>query len=134
FVARFLGSPSMNFVTGTVGSADGMPVLQTAGGSLPAPAHLANGLSSGQDVTIGIRPEDIDITHGDAGSGLQASIEVIEPMGSLNVVYARLGDERLAVTTAPTFWGQHGDPVTLSFAAGKTHFFDPTSESVLRES
>ncbi len=80
---------------------------------------------------IGIRPEDIGIAHGDTGDGLRATVVVIEPMGSLNVVYARLGDERLAITTAPTFWGQLGDPVTLTFAADKTHLFDPASEHVL---
>lgn len=132
FVARFLGSPSMNMVRGTVGSADGAPVLQTAGGGLPVPPRMvaSDELTTGDAVTIGIRPEDIAIRHG-AGDGLQATIEVIEPMGSLNVVYARLGEARLAITTEPGFWGQLDDPVTLTFAPEKTHLFAPETERAL---
>ncbi len=130
FVARFLGSPSMNFISGTVGSADGIPVLQTAGGTVGAPPDLTSALASSQEVAIGIRPEDISVAHGE-GPGLRATIEVIEPMGSLNVVYARLGEQRIAITTEPTFWGQHGDKVNLTFSPEKTHLFDPASEHVL---
>jgi multiple sugar transport system ATP-binding protein len=135
FVARFLGSPSMNFVQGIVSSANGSPVLQTAGGSLPVPANLASsdGITTGRTVAIGIRPEDLAITRG-SGDGLQASIEVIEPMGSLNVVYTRLGEERVAITTEPTFWGGFGDAVSLGFAPEKTHLFDLESEQVLLRS
>ena len=132
FVARFLGSPSMNFVQGAVGSTDGAPVLQTAGGALPIPLEKASsdGISTGRSLAIGVRPEDIAIEHG-TGDGLQATIEVIEPMGSLNIVYARLGDERVAITTDPTFWGQLDDQVTLTFDPEKTHLFDPDTEQVL---
>jgi hypothetical protein len=52
-------------------------------------------------------------------------------MGSLNVVYARLGDERIAITTDPTFFGEFGDSVSLRFAEEKTHLFDLESEQVL---
>jgi multiple sugar transport system ATP-binding protein len=132
FVARFLGSPSMNFVPGTVVSMDGAPALQTAGGMLPIDSRLASpdGFTAGRQVTIGVRPEDIGIQHG-IGDGLQARIEVIEPMGSLNVVYARLGDERIAITTEPGFWGQLDDPVTLRFVPGKVRLFDPGTEQTL---
>jgi ABC-type sugar transport system ATPase subunit len=81
------------------GAFDGAPVLQTAGGALPVDAALASldGFSAGRQVIAGIRPEDITVRHGE-GQGLRATIEVIEPMGSLNVVCARLGDERIAIT------------------------------------
>ncbi|MGD9710926.1 MAG: ABC transporter ATP-binding protein, partial [Thermomicrobiales bacterium] len=127
FVARFLGSPSMNFVPATVGSVDGSAVLQTAGGPVAVPAELVHVLTAGQTVAVGIRPEDIAVAHGE-GDGLRATIEVIEPMGSMNVVYVRLGGERIAITTEPTFWGQFGDAVVLTFDQGKIRLFDPETE------
>ncbi len=130
FVARFLGSPSMNFVSATAGSDDGSAVLQTAGGNLSVPAELANVLSVGQSIAVGIRPEDIAVAHGH-GDGVRATIEVIEPMGSLNVVYARLGDVRIAITTEPNFWGQLGDLIDLTFASDKMRLFDPMTESIV---
>jgi multiple sugar transport system ATP-binding protein len=132
FVARFLGSPSMNFVTGTVGSRDGRAVVETAGGTVAIPDRIiaAVGGLSGRDAVVGIRPEDIAISHGH-GDGLHATIEVIEPMGSMNVVYASLGSERVAITTDPTFTGAFEDPITLEFTPEKTHLFDPQTEAVL---
>jgi multiple sugar transport system ATP-binding protein len=132
FVGRFLGSPSMNMVDGAVGSVDGAAVLQTAGGVLPVTREMVSGdeLTVDRPLAIGIRPEDIAITPGH-GDGLHATIEVIESMGSANVVYVRLGSQRIAVTTGPTFQAAFDDPVSLAFDPAKTHLFDPQTEHVL---
>ena len=63
------------------------------------------------------------------GDGLHATVEVIESMGSANVVYARLGDERIAITTPPTFTAAFDDPITLTFDPAKTILFDPRTEN-----
>ena len=132
FVGRFLGSPSMNMVDSTVASVDGAAVLQTAGGALPVTREMVSGdeLTVDRPLAIGIRPEDIAITPGH-GDGLHATIEVIESMGSANVVYARLGNQRIAVTTPPTFQAAFDDPVSLSFDPAMTHLFDPQTEHLL---
>ena len=52
-------------------------------------------------------------------------------MGSANVVYARLGAQHIAITTASTFTAAYDDPVTLTFDLSKTHVFDPATEHVL---
>jgi ABC-type sugar transport system ATPase subunit len=72
-------------------------------------------------------PEDIAITPGHT-DGLHATIEVIESMGAANVVYVRLGNQRIAVTTPPTFQAAFDDPVSLSFDPAMTHLFDPQTE------
>jgi multiple sugar transport system ATP-binding protein len=130
FVGRFLGSPSMNIIPATVGSADGNAVLRTAGGPLPVTGAMvaADQLSADRAVNIGIRPEDIVIAPGH-DTGLHATIEVIESMGSANVVYARLGADRVAITTGPTFSAAFDDPVTLTLDPTKTLLFDPESEN-----
>lgn len=130
FVGRFLGSPSMNMIGSTVGSRDGNAVLRTAGGEVPVTRDMLSGdaLTIDRPLTIGIRPEDIAIVPGH-GPGLQATVEVIESMGSANVVYARLGEQRLAVTTAPTFTGAFADPITLNLDPAKTLLFDPNTEN-----
>ncbi len=132
FVGRFLGSPSMNMVESTVASQDGVAVLQTAGGALSVTREMVSGdeLTVDRPITIGIRPEDILIEPGH-GDGIHATIEVIESMGSANVVYVRLGTQRIAVTTPPTFQGAFDDPVTLALDPSKTHLFDPETEQVL---
>ena len=132
FVGRFLGSPSMNMIDSVVGSVEGNAVLQTAGGALPVTRDMISGneLTVDRPIVIGIRPEDIAITSGHNG-GLQATIEVIESMGSANVVYTRLGSQRIAITTDPTFTASFDDPVSLTFDPTKTHLFDPQTENHL---
>src|SRR3981081_420611 len=55
FVAGFIGSPAMNFLSGKIVSASPRRGVQIAPGCvLPAPA---NGAADGRDVVIGVRPE-----------------------------------------------------------------------------
>jgi ABC-type sugar transport system ATPase subunit len=120
----------MNIIPATIGSADGAAVLQTAGGAFPVTRDMVSTdqLSSGRSLAVGVRPEDIAIDPGHNG-GLHGTIEVIESMGSGNVVYIRLGKERIAVTTGPNFTAAFDDPVTLTLDPAKTLLFDPQTEN-----
>jgi ABC-type sugar transport system ATPase subunit len=132
FVGRFLGSPSMNMVDSTVASLDGAAVLQTVGGVLPVTREMISSdeLTVDRPLAIGIRPEDIAITPGHT-DGLNATIEVIESLGAANVVYVRLGSQRIAVSTPPTFSAEFDAPISLHLDMEKSHLFDPETEQVL---
>jgi multiple sugar transport system ATP-binding protein len=134
FVGRFLGSPSMNMVDSTVASLDGAAVLQTVGGVLPVTREMISSdeLTVDRPLAIGIRPEDIAITPGHT-DGLHATIEVIESMGAANVVYVRLGSQRIAVSTPPTFSAEFDAPISLHLDMEKSHLFDPETEQVLNK-
>src|SRR5437899_1301138 len=63
FVAGFIGSPAMNFATGTLAASNGRLWAEAPGLriGLPEPsAHRANG-RDGAKATVGIRPEDIHV-------------------------------------------------------------------------
>jgi multiple sugar transport system ATP-binding protein len=98
FVAGFIGSPKMNFVTGT-----------------EAAKHKAT--------TIGIRPEHLDIVVGK--SGWAGEILLTEHLGSdsfLHVDAAELG--RLVVRAPGEFTGKPGDKINLKPQAERLHLFD----------
>ena len=61
FVARFIGSPPMNTVTGTVDRVDGALVVELPGGHLPLEPELARAVEAAgvDEVVIGVRPEDL---------------------------------------------------------------------------
>src|SRR5690606_26958604 len=88
FVAGFIGSPSMNFIDGTV-RRDGAPSVVTPSGvMLPLPANAA--VTEGQSVVWGVRPEHLDAT----GAGtLETSVDVIEPTGPETMLVKMLGDQ-----------------------------------------
>jgi multiple sugar transport system ATP-binding protein len=88
FVAGFIGSPSMNFVSGHIeGDAVKMPF-----GDAPLTERMrsqlqANGGHKSRDVIVGVRPEHFeDASIEDPGAPdrlkFQAKVEVVESMGS----------------------------------------------------
>jgi multiple sugar transport system ATP-binding protein len=99
FVAGFIGSPSMNFVTGRVESDQ----VRMPFGDAPLSDQLRSKLQAGgghrsQDVIVGIRPEhfeDAAIEDPNAPNRLkfQAKVDVVESMGSELYVYFAVQSE-----------------------------------------
>src|SRR5262250_562971 len=88
FVAGFIGSPAMNFVTADLVRDDG-PAVAFAGYQLPVPAEILQakpGLADyfGKKVILGIRPSDFeDSALGNASRGLmRVTAGVTEELGS----------------------------------------------------
>jgi multiple sugar transport system ATP-binding protein len=106
FVAGFIGSPAMNFLTGTVRRDDGGHYsVELAEDTLALPdavaaARPALGKYVDAPIVIGIRPEDMDdaAVAGSAGSPdgrtLHARTELVEPLGSDLVVHMTLNAQQ----------------------------------------
>src|SRR6056297_1316947 len=92
FVAGFIGSPSMNFAEGEVtGSGLSTPDFDVAFD----PEEF--GVEPGDDVTLGIRPEDVHLADAAAGvpnrtQPVDATTDVLEPMGDEIFVYLLTGE------------------------------------------
>jgi multiple sugar transport system ATP-binding protein len=104
FVAGFIGSPAMNFLSGTL--EDG--VLRTPLGDFQLPDRLRREVESagaGRDVIVGLRPEnfeDASLVQRDNrqhGITFTTGIDVLESMGSDVFVYFTQGREQ-GVTAA----------------------------------
>jgi multiple sugar transport system ATP-binding protein len=82
YVAGFIGSPTMNFIEGTVeaGGPDGRFVCQGDTLDLPCPAPQA--------LTLGLRPEHILLT-GDAA--WRGEVMLVEPTGADTYVVLKTG-------------------------------------------
>src|SRR5581483_10191893 len=100
FVARFLGSPAINLIPGRLERGGEGARFVANGLAIPLVGRLARLAADAPeaDVILGIRPEDMLIATPD--DGFPARIDVIEPMGSLNVLYASAGPTRLVATAA----------------------------------
>jgi multiple sugar transport system ATP-binding protein len=92
FVAGFIGSPAMNFMSGTL--EDGG--LHTSIGVIPVSGRLRQELDNartGREVIVGIRPEDFQdasLVPADLlpnGITFQANIDVIESLGAEKYIY-----------------------------------------------
>jgi multiple sugar transport system ATP-binding protein len=121
FVAGFLGAPSINLVPAKVTLAGGTAQLD---GALPVQLPAA-GLSDGQSVVLGIRPEHVNLLDDGAYSGV---VELVEPMGNHQVVWLQCGGQTLAVLVHD---GRHvaaGDTLRFGVQVGQLSVFDQASE------
>lgn len=125
FVAGFIGSPTMNFVSGRLSSDGGRtqfqsPYFKVALEGLPAARPE-------QEVRLGIRPQDVrvvDPTDADASG----RVDVIQPLGSDMVVYLKVpgGDREMTLTVVlPTDRPVRvDDTIGIQFCRNRLHLFE----------
>jgi sn-glycerol 3-phosphate transport system ATP-binding protein len=94
FVASFIGSPPMNLVTVNV---QGDGTLKTAGGFdlAIAPTEVPSAVR-GRSLVMGIRPEHMVLN----APGARMEVEMVETLGSEQLVHGRCGDAELVVRCA----------------------------------
>jgi multiple sugar transport system ATP-binding protein len=137
FVASFIGSPSMNFIPGTIVQEAGLKFRSVTGAVVcDIASERANQLKAyeGREVIIGVRPEDVYLRSGGANGKQEvgaATLDVIEPMGNEIVIYATAGVANLVARVAPTQLPEVGSSVKLLFDSGKLHFFDAETEEAI---
>ena len=134
FVAGFIGSPSMNFVQGTLVAEGGGLVFDEGNLRLPLPKEHHDALKDhvGKEVTLGIRPEDI---HDPDSMGrsveaveIEALVEVVEPMGNEVFLYLTTGKSSFVARVDPVHIPTVKQRVRLAAEIDKAHFFDRETE------
>lgn len=125
FVAGFIGSPSMNFIKGTIkGAGADKEFVSQSGLSLPLPATEA---ADGQSVIYGIRPEHIEIGMG----GFPVKVVVVEPSGSTTQVFAKAGDDLIDAIVKERISAKYGQEIEFRIDPANVHLFDSQTEKRL---
>jgi multiple sugar transport system ATP-binding protein len=136
FVAGFIGSPAMNFFSGTItGSADEMYV-DSGGVRIRLAQSEVRQLGAdqiGREIIFGVRPEDIHHPKykpaGITEQLVEATVDVTELMGNEIFVYLLSNDEQSFIARVdPRSDLRPGDKVQMAFNADKVHIFDRASE------
>jgi multiple sugar transport system ATP-binding protein len=118
FVAGFIGSPSMNFLHGTV-RVNGTASFQAPNG-VALPLAAAPPGADGRAAVYGIRPEHFVI----ADDGAEAEVQVIEPTGSETQVVAKLGGADIVAVFRERHQFKPGDKIRLKPDPRLVHLFD----------
>ncbi|WP_227355074.1 ABC transporter ATP-binding protein [Haladaptatus salinisoli] len=130
FVADFLGSPSMNFVEGTLMRRDGSLVVDAGPFEHEVPDSYRDALDGklGDRIIVGIRPENVTLRP----DGLPALVEVVEPQGEKTVLELDLGDDvSIKASVEPDVPVERTDRVNVEFDRRSLHYFDAdTGESL----
>ena len=123
FVAGFVGSPAMTFVD-AICTDEG--TLSAHDLRFPIPGEVT-GLKPGTRVTLGLRPEDIAI----GGTGEPGVVEIVEHLGSLQIVHVRVGGHRILAQVADTGAIRRGDALAISVRSNNIYLFSAETGQAL---
>jgi len=83
YVARFIGSPPLEFLPGRIEEEGGMPVFRVGAAAFPLSLRAAERLVRGtQPFALGVRPEHVVL----ASSGVPATVRLVQPVGPATFV------------------------------------------------
>ena len=124
FVAGFIGSPAMNFLSAVVKNGlVNVPGLET---SVDLPVTLP---AEGTAVEIGLRPEHLTLDP----TGTTHRIEMTESLGGVSYAYLKgTSGEKIVVEERGEIRSTEGDTVGLILDAASARLFDAASETRIR--
>jgi multiple sugar transport system ATP-binding protein len=130
FVAGFIGSPAMNIGEFTL---DGDKAVAPYG-TLNVPAPVANAARADGKITIGFRPEGIELADQGAENAFPVDVDIVEELGSDAFVYGEpavpgsvLHSENLIARIDPHDAPRKGDQIWVRPKAHAMHFFMASS-------
>ena len=133
FVGGFIGNPPMNFMQGQVQKENGH-VKVVIGDFTLEPADVMKPLVrsfDGDNIVMGIRAENMETLAQPTDDALKVQVLVVEPLGSQNLLTVKIGEDRVKVSTHPTFDIQPDMDVWLRFPADKIRWIDRRNGKVL---
>jgi len=114
FVASFIGSPSMNFVNGSIEN-----------GSFKSSAiefELSGKFANTDSVVFGFRPEDLTFDEG-SPKLLDTAVDVVERLGHETFVYFNSEDEKMVARIRGDYAVQPGENLELRLPKEKAYLF-----------
>ncbi|WP_117170812.1 ABC transporter ATP-binding protein [Paraliobacillus sediminis] len=133
FVGGFIGSPSMNFFTGTL--EDGQFSINEDN-KIKVPEGKMKILREqgyvGKELALGVRPEDMHdepiFIDANPESKISAIIDVAELMGAESFLYSKLADQDFVARVDSRTDINGGETIELALDMHKAHFFDQETE------
>jgi len=124
FVAGFVGSPAMNLLPGTAESG----IFHRAGLSIELPALTG----ARRDLTLGIRPEDVDFSMAEQPGWTPARVWVTEDLGNETLIRLSF-DEAFVTLRAPAGTRAGIDSLAwFRIRPERVHWFDSQTTEAIR--
>lgn len=128
FVASFIGTPPMNFISGKLTRTNGSTTFAGEGFELVLPDTFAQFMETHEDkaVEFGIRPENICTHDPDAAEGtyVPGTVQIVEALGNEELVYVKTGKAAIISRRDAHLKVRPGDAQKLIVEPDKIHLFD----------
>ncbi|MCM2295969.1 ABC transporter ATP-binding protein [Rhodoferax sp.] len=115
YVAGFIGSPTMNFITGQTSGAGESGLFSFDGGSLALPCPATG------SVILGQRPEHVHLSDDASWRG---QVMLVEPTGADTYVVVKTNVGLITVRTPPNTQVKMGDTVGMTVSSNHNNWFD----------
>jgi multiple sugar transport system ATP-binding protein len=131
FVARFIGNPPMNTVTGqVVDGAGSVHAIAIPGGEIPVDAPIGAAIArlGIEEVVVGVRSEHLRVGR---DGRIEATVSVIESLGHERHVFCRLADGQPVIVRQPADEPPPAEQTPTRLSVEKpelVHLFDPATE------
>ena len=128
FVAGFIGSPKMNFLTVEARPAPGGAEVTLPGGAV---VTLAGQIAAAGQMTLGLRPEHASAT-GVGDAVLEGTVKLAEHLGSETLFFVALADgSEIAVKADGLAAERPGDRMRVGVPARACHLFDAGGQALI---
>src|SRR3984885_6036056 len=126
YVARQLGSPPINFISGNFDVSSG--VFEAS--EMPLAGGTSKANAGGGAAWLGVRPEDLSIVVDKSAGAVSvpAVIYEVEPLGAITIVDVKIGEQILKAQLPGQPKFSEGEYVNLCFDLRKCHLFDSDTE------
>lgn len=125
FTARFIGSPSMNLLSGSIQNGE------LSINKVVAEGVNARAFADGQ-VSVGVRPHDL-LVGAPTKTGFEVSgiVTAVEPLGSETLVHLDIAGAEAIATAPGRLLPKAGSTVTATALPGALYLFDTQTEQAL---
>jgi multiple sugar transport system ATP-binding protein len=133
FVGGFIGNPPMNFFDAQIRREDGKTRAHIGDFSLTPLPEFNEVLQQydGKHVDVGIRAENMEALSEPATDALKVVVDVLEPLGSQNLLTIRVGRDLIKLSTHPDFPAKMGQEIWIRFPSSKIRWFDPDTRKAI---
>lgn len=134
YVAGFIGSPAMNFLSCRVEEGEDGSLYLSDGDSFRwrVPGEMGERVRAfkGRHLVLGVRPEHLR-PDGQGTDALPATVDLVEALGSEVLVYLSLGRATLVARFPAEARPAVGEQVPISFALHRVRLFDGRTEQAI---
>lgn len=128
FVAQFIGSPSMNFFQGQIKPSGGSFAFKFPGGTIDLPKKFikyVDKLSDMNSVTLGIRPQYVNLVETRTPNTIDGQIYGIERLGKETVFTIESQNKnKIKAVQPPSYKYQLQDRVNITIQSENVYLFD----------
>jgi multiple sugar transport system ATP-binding protein len=133
FVAGFIGSPSMNFLSVKADRSGDVVTLKGDGLDIPLPDRYKGSFQEhkGDNLIVGVRPEHLDVKADGPAGTLSGVADVVEYLGNEELIHVSVAGHDIVALIDSAVRVRPGDALTLKIALEDVHLFDPESTLAL---